>query len=219
MRKHNIAVLVVSLLFTATNAFATNEHEGNDDSNGGSTAISVEQDQNQNQNQNQHQSQHNSQKAFGGSGIGIGIAGASTGNVNASSSYNQVRQTPFAYAPSNAVGYNPFKCTDTASLGASAGFGAISGGMPINDATCKFFVKVDFLFRNGFVEEGCELLLTDDELAPIFLKTHRECSRISKSVQTAASVQAAPMNVPSNDYWDKASRKLDAQLKTLNNHH
>lgn len=148
---------------------------------------------------------------------GNGTSSSSTNTtVNAGSTFNQVRQTPFAYSPANAVGYNPFKCTDTASLGASAGFGAISGGMPINDESCRFFVKVDYLFRNGFVEEGCELLMTDEELADIFAKTHRECSKINKAVVVPVVNQpVSHSNVPSNDQWSKMDMQRDIMINEV----
>jgi hypothetical protein len=46
------------------------------------------------------------------------------------------RQTPIAYAPGLSTSFSQQNCTSSASIGISAPFGAIGGGVPISDDNC-----------------------------------------------------------------------------------
>ena len=79
----------------------------------------------------------------GGNGYG-GQGGANTGgnsytNVSGvgNTSINTPRQTPLAYSPGMAMSFSQQNCANSVSLGVSAPFGAIGGGVPIDSDECN----------------------------------------------------------------------------------
>jgi hypothetical protein len=108
-----------------------------------------------------------------------GASSASVGRIiNQGSTYNQVQQVPFAYAPSTNVGSGKYRCNDGASLGVSSGFGAISGGLPVTDDLCQQLVMADWLADHNLMQEACEMMLMDERVAEVFKKTGRTCKPV-----------------------------------------
>jgi len=99
---------------------------------------------------------------------GNGGAGGNSQNVNGgnantqSTTYNQVRQTPFAYSPGLANSFSQENCANSASVGVSAGFGAIGGGVPVDNDGCNR--RRDALIWAGFGQNrvACEVMAGDD---------------------------------------------------------
>ena len=87
-----------------------------------------------------------------------------TGAVNVAPSYinHQVRQTPMAWAPNMAMSASQENCNNSASLGVSAGFGAISGGVPINDNDCTRRRDAILWANLGQMRIACERMAQDD---------------------------------------------------------
>lgn len=127
----------------------------------------------------------------------------STSVVTGGTNFNQVRQTPFAYSPAITLGYNPYKCKDSVSLGVSAGFGAIGGGMPVGDDTCELLVKADYLVTKGYTRESCLMLLKDPDMQDVFRQTGNACRAI---VVTPAAREYIPPRFIDPD----AGYKLDS---------
>jgi len=141
----------------------------------------------------------------GGSG-GTGNGTASIRGINASSTFNQVRQTPFAYAPTVSLGVNPYKCKDSVSLGGAFSGAALSGGFPVDDGVCEMLVLADYLKSLGFPVEACEMVMEDERIAKVFKKTGKSCSALV-AVQTPSIIDLS--------VYDKMDAVADAQLKAL----
>lgn len=140
----------------------------------------------------------------------------SPGNIKlttGATNFNTPRQTPMAYSPPTAVGYNPYKCTDSATLGVSSAFGAISGGMPVTDSVCEKLVMADYLARVAFEEEACEMLKSIPEMAEVFHKTNRVCKKPVVSARAPIS-----LNTPTDNQWDKMISQRDLMLNAISNH-
>ena len=107
--------------------------------------------------QSQKQSQNQSQVANGGQATSNATGGnaVNEGN-NLSTSYNQVRQAPMAYAPE---AFSTASCRAGGSAGISAPIGGISIGGSKKDKDCERAVLANGFFSRGNYVAGCKLLM------------------------------------------------------------
>jgi hypothetical protein len=125
----------------------------------------------------QSQKQQQTQTATGGNATNEG----NNQSTSYSSTYNQVRQAPMAYAPE---AFSTAACRVGFSGGASSGFGGLSLGASRKDKDCERTILANQFFARGNNTAGCKLLmhvkvikeaLTYDEclitVAPVVLPT------------------------------------------------
>lgn len=167
--------------------------------------------------------------------IGTGIAGASsestsisgststssTGNNSANVSggntqFNQVRQTPFAYSPGMASSFSQDNCNNSASLGVSAGFGAIGGGMPIASDDCNRRLDAKLWASFGQNRIACERMAQSEENKEAMKAAGVDCAKLTTTTVPVAAIQpVSASNVPSNAQWDRMEMLREAQFNAI----
>jgi hypothetical protein len=153
-------------------------------------------------------------------GVGIGKGGDSTGassttNVNAgNSSYNVPRQTPFAYSPGMAMSFSQQNCTSSASVGISAPFGAIGGGVPITSEGCERRLDTLMWQQGGLPRVACNRMTLESGANMDALKASgmacNEIDKVSVAVPTNAVV---PVATPALDKYDNELRDRNFREK------
>lgn len=146
-------------------------------------------------------------------GVSTGATNVNTGAVNVV--HHQVRQTPMAWSPGLAMSMSQENCNNSASLGVSAGFGAISGGVPINDNDCTRRRDAILWANLGQMRIACERMVQDEGNLDAMRAAGTNCAELTKPVVAPAVFAPSALNVPPNDYWDKLSKVADAQLDAL----
>ena len=148
-------------------------------------------------------------------GVRTGATQVNTGGTNVAYTNNQVRQTPMAWAPAIAMSQSQELCNVSASLGLAFAGAAGSGGIPIKDADCNRRRDAIFWMNVGMAETACQRMIQDDANRKAMEASGQNCHSVAKA--QIAQVMAIPstLNVPPSDYWDKASKKLDAQLDAM----
>lgn len=118
-------------------------------SNAASTATATAQGGNASATGGNAQQQQNQQQSASSSANG-------NGNNSNNSTYNQVRQTPMAYAPDVLSTVNCFKGMSAG--GSSPFFGATFGGGRV-DKNCRQIAAASFAFSIGAREAGCKIFI------------------------------------------------------------
>ena len=156
-------------------------------------------------NANQNQGQQQKQGQF-----------TQTGAVNVApvyqSNYHQVRQTPMAWSPNMAMSASQENCNNSASLGVSAGFGAVSGGVPINDNDCTRRRDAILWANLGQMRIACERMVQDSDNASAMKAAGTNCSTLTSLAIAPAVTVPSALNVPSSEYWDKLDRIANHQV-------
>jgi len=145
----------------------------------------------------------------GATGTGTGgtaQAEAGSGGNVLSSTYNQVKQAPMAWSPNMAMSYSSDNCNNSATFGMSAGFGAFSGGAPINDDDCTRRRDATLWANLGQMRVACERMLMDEDNAAAMQKAGLTCASITQPVSTPVAV-VKPVQ-PQVD-WDAMAKQRD----------
>lgn len=119
---------------------------------GGNASLSNSGNSTNNLNSKQSQEQSNTQSQSTSSQA----SNNSNGNNSNNSTYNQVRQTPMAYAPDVLSTVNCFKGMSAG--GSSPFFGATFGGGRV-DKNCRQIAAASFAFSIGAREAGCKIFI------------------------------------------------------------
>ena len=128
---------------------------------------------------------------------------------------NQVHQVPMAWSPNMAMSASQENCNNSASLGVSAGFGAISGGVPINDDDCTRRRDAILWANLGQMRIACERMIQDSGNADAMQAAGATCASLT-AVQVAPLVVApSTLKVPPAAYWDKMDKIADAQINRI----
>jgi len=108
--------------------------------------------------------------------------GNGTSKVITSASYvsNYPKQTPFAYSPGIAQSFSQDNCANSASLGVSAGFGAVSGGAPVESDACNRRKDVALWLATGQNRIACERMIQDEENLEAMKKAGLDCDKLTK---------------------------------------
>lgn len=147
----------------------------------------------------------------GATGLGTGgtaAAEAGSGGNVLSSTYNQVKQAPMAWSPNMAMSYSSDNCNNSATFGASAGFGAISGGAPINDDDCTRRRDATLWANLGQMRIACERMRMDEDNAAAMQKAGLTCASITQPVSTPVAV-VKPVPVQPQVDWDAMAKQRD----------
>jgi hypothetical protein len=142
---------------------------------------------------------------------GDGGEGGFAINEGNSTTFNQVQQTPFAYAPGLAQSFSQDNCANTASLGVSAGFGAISGGAPVESDSCNRRKDVTLWLVTGQNRIACERMTDDDANMEAMKRAGMDCKTLTEV--------KPPINVPANrdlTVYDKMDYVADRQIQFIN---
>lgn len=150
-------------------------------------------------NQNQYQKQLQNQTAIGkasatatansSSTSGASISGmngnggqsnVTTGDVSTSFNSTQVRQTPFAYSPGLSSSFSQENCANSASVGVSAGFGAIGGGVPIQSDDCNRRRDAQMWAAFGQNRIACERMAQSPENQEAMRKAGVDCAYLTR---------------------------------------
>jgi len=143
-------------------------------------------------------------------------SGANSGGNTLSTSYNQVRQTPFAYSPGLAASFSQDNCANSASLGVSAGFGAIGGGAPVESDACNRRKDVALWLATGQNRIACERMTDDEANSDAMKRAGLDCSKLT--AQPVAAVVSQPVrasNVPNDDQWAKMDMQRDIMINQV----
>jgi hypothetical protein len=157
----------------------------------------------------------NAQGGRGGSAtVNNQVSGGDGGfavNEGNSVQFNQVQQTPFAYAPGLAQSFSQDNCANTASVGVSAGFGAISGGAPVESDSCNRRKDVTLWLVTGQNRIACERMTDDDANMDAMKRAGMDCKTLTEI--------KPPVNVPVNrdlTVYDKMDYVADKQIQFIN---
>lgn len=135
-------------------------------------------------------------QATGGSVRGINGNSSTFTNVSVrGSTYNQVRQTPFAYSPGMSSSFSQENCANSASVGVSAGFGAIGGGVPVESDGCNRRRDVQLWLATQQNRVACERMIQDEDNAKALKAAGLDCKRITAQevvMVIAPSTQSTP---------------------------
>jgi len=148
-------------------------------------------------------------------GVRTGATQVNTGGTNVAYTNNQVRQTPMAWAPAIAMSQSQELCNVSASLGLAFAGAAGSAGVPIKDADCNRRRDAIFWMNVGMAETACQRMIQDDANKKAMEASGQTCHSVAKAQIAQAMAMPSTLNVPPNDYWDKADKKLDAQLDAI----
>ena len=151
----------------------------------------------------------NSVQSYGGQSEG---SSATTGDNVSSTVYNQVKQVPMAWSPNMAMSMSNENCANSTTFGASAGFGAISGGMPIDNDGCNRRMDVRMWVSLNQMRVACERMRQDKDNAEAMVKAGVNCASLA-TVQPPVIKKASTL--PPDDYWVKAAATRDAQLNAI----
>lgn len=154
-------------------------------------------------------------------GSGIQVTGGDTAGSNLSSGsnitstvYQDVKQVPMAWSPNMAMSMSPENCSNSVSFGASAGFGAISGGAPMDSDACNRRMDTRMWVVLGQMRIACERMRQDEENAEAMQLAGISCARVVDVASQSAVIKKAS-TLPPDDYWTKAAAVRDAQLKVI----
>lgn len=146
-------------------------------------------------------------------GVSTGATNVNTGAVNVV--HQQVRQTPMAWSPGLAMSMSQENCNNSASLGVSAGFGAISGGVPINDNDCTRRRDAILWANLGQMRIACERMIQDSGNLDAMRAAGTNCAELTKPVVAPAVVAPSALNVPPNSYWARLDEIAKYQLDAI----
>jgi|WetSurMetagenome_2_1015567.scaffolds.fasta_scaffold00310_5 hypothetical protein len=157
----------------------------------------------------------NSQGGRGGSAsVNNSVRGGDGGfavNEGNSVRFNQVQQTPFAYAPGLAQSFSQDNCANTASVGVSAGFGALAAGAPVESDSCNRRKDVTLWLVTGQNRIACERMTDDNANMEAMKRAGMDCKTLTEI--------KPPVNVPVNrdlTVYDKMDYVADKQIQYLN---
>lgn len=141
-------------------------------------------------------------------------AEGSGGNV-LSSTYNQVKQAPMAWSPNMAMSMSPENCSNSVTFGASAGFGAISAGAPMDSDACNRRMDARMWVSLGQIRVACERMKKDDENAAALQAAGMTCASVTQSIQPVTQPISQPVIQTVPDNWAEAAKRRDAQLSLM----
>jgi len=142
---------------------------------------------------------------------GKGGDGGDAVNEGNRTTFNQVQQTPFAYAPGLAQSFSQDNCANTASIGVSAGFGAISGGAPVESDSCNRRKDVALWLVVGQNRIACERFTDDDKNKDAMKAAGMDCKALTEI--------KLPVQLPVNrglTVYDKMDAIADKQIQFIN---
>jgi fructose-1,6-bisphosphatase/inositol monophosphatase family enzyme len=153
------------------------------------------------------------------SGLAGNGAGSSTqtsanngGNVS-STIYTQPKQTPMAWSPNLAMSMSPENCSNSVSFGASAGFGAIGGGAPMDSDACNRRMDTRMWVALGQPKVACERMKQDEDNLKAMRLANINCASFSVVNVAENTVDIIP---PPKMDWDMLARQRDDALARHN---
>ena len=90
-----------------------------------------------------------------------------------------------AWSPNRAMSNSQENCNNSATFGASAGFGAVSGGVPINDDDCTRRRDAIMWANLGQMRIACERMKQDENNADAMQAAGATCASLTTTLATA----------------------------------
>jgi hypothetical protein len=134
------------------------------------------------------------------------------GNSNYTST-QYPKQSPMAWSPNMAMNMSPENCSNSVSFGASAGFGALSTGAPMDSDACNRRMDARMWVALGQIKVACERMKEDEDNQKAMQSAGITCNSLAQAVAPIVPKQVSTL--PTDDYWSKAAATRDAQLNVI----
>jgi hypothetical protein len=108
--------------------------------------------------------------------------GVGESNANVTMIQEQVRQAPIAFAPNMVPSYSQANCANSGSIGISTPFGAIAGGLPVDNDNCDRRLDSAYYQTSGLPRVACERMRQFDKNAEAMEAAGATCAEVTKTV-------------------------------------